>query len=394
MPQPRLSFSATLLPLAALALFGSFLPAQDSIRTIPFVNSIPTGIPPQGSVWSPDGTRLTFQSIDTQIGQPGDIVQVDAATGRGSVLVSLAQLGRLGSDEINEKDQDHRSRYNMSAFLWADDSKHLLFDLGGRLFLWDIASASAQLVVDTGAGSGDDPKFSPDAKSVSYLRNHNLYVHPVAANSGKEIALTADTVPTLLNGEVDWVYLEELDVRSNYFWAPDSSAIAFLQADEAKVPEYPIVDFIPTHATIDAQRYPQPGDPQPAVRVGVVPATGGPTHWIALPFSAGSDYIPRFGWLDPHTLYIEVLRRDQKSRSLFFADTLTGKTREVWTDTDPSTSTKPMTSPCSTTAASSSTAGAKGSSSSTSTASTSSIPSPPPPNFFASSPPSPPTSSL
>ncbi len=339
MPYSRANLLVRLLPLAALALCTFVLPAQDSIRTIPFVNSIPTGIPPQGAVWSPDGSRLTWQATDTEIGQPGDIVQVDAATGQPSVLVSLAQLARMGSDEINEKDQDHRSRYNMSAFLWADDSKHLLFDLGGRLFLWDIASASAQLVVDTGAGSGDDPKFSPDAKSVSYLRNHNLYVHPVAPGAnraaGKETALTADTVPTLLNGEVDWVYLEELDVRSNYFWAPDSSAIAYLQADEARVPEYPIVDFIPTHATLDAQRYPQPGDPNPSVRVGVVPATGGPTRWIALPFSAGNDYIPRFGWIDPHTLYIEVLRRDQKSRSLFFADTRTGKTREAWTDTDP-----------------------------------------------------------
>ena len=222
----------------------------------------------------------------------------------------------------------------MSAFLWADDSKHLLLDEGGRLSLYDIAAGAGTMIVDTGQGSGDDPKFSPDAKSVSYLRNGNLYVHPVAAADAKETPLTADTAPTLLNGEVDWVYLEELDARSNYFWAPDSSAIAYLQADESKVPEYPITDFIPTHATIDRQRYPQPGDPNPAVRIGVVPATGGPTRWIDLPLSPGNDYIPRFGWVDSHTLYIEVLRRDQKSRSLFFADPRTGHSREVYTDTD------------------------------------------------------------
>jgi len=81
------------------------------------------------------------------------------------------------------------------------------------------------------------PKFSPDAKFVSYLRNHNLYVHPTSG--GSETALTNTTPDTLLNGEVDWVYLEELDVRSNYFWSPDSKSIAYLQADEAKSPAIP-----------------------------------------------------------------------------------------------------------------------------------------------------------
>jgi dipeptidyl-peptidase-4 len=323
---------ALLLSFALTAAGHSQDFSRFATRTVPFANAYPTGFPPRDALWSPDGKKLTYVASDPQIGEPGDIVQIDAATGHGSVLASAALIDKLGSDAISEKDADHRSRYNMSSFLWADDSKHLLLDQGGKLWLWDIAAQSGTLVVDTGAGSGDDPKFSPDAKTVSYLRNHNLYVHPVAG--GGETALTADAASTLLNGEVDWVYLEELDVRSNYFWAPDSSAIAYLQMDEAKVPEYPITDFIPLHPTIDQQRYPVPGDPNPGVRVGIVPASGGATRWIDLPFHQNDDYIPRFGWVDAHTLYIETMRRDQKSRSLFFADTHTGQTREVYTDTD------------------------------------------------------------
>jgi dipeptidyl-peptidase-4 len=334
------SFRLILAPTFLLSVAAHSAPAlaqqvANAIRTVPYANSYPSGYPPRESIWSPDGKLLTFQAADNQIAQPGDIVAIDAATGKPSVLASAQQIARLGSDAISEKDADHRSRYNMSAFLWADDSKHLLLDNGGKLWLYDIAAGTGQLVVDTGAGSGDDPKFSPDAKSVSYLRNHNLYIHPVAALGAVETPLTSDRSPTLLNGEVDWVYLEELDVRSNYFWAPDSSAIAYLQMDETKVPEYPITDFIPTHVTVDNQRYPQPGDPNPGVRVGVVSAQGGATHWIALPFSQNNDYIPRFGWVDPHTLYIEVMKRDQKSRSLFLADVRTGQFREVYTETDP-----------------------------------------------------------
>jgi len=323
------------LALAVTAASRTSAAQDDATRTVAYFNSAPAGYPPSGGSWSPDGTRLTFLATDSQIGQPGDIVQIDARTGKGSVLATTAQLASLTADAIGEKDQDHRYRYGMSSFLWADDSKHLILDKGGRIWLYDIAGGTGTLVVDTGAGSGDDPKFSPDAKKISYLRGHNLYVHPVDANSTKEIALTNTTPDTLLNGEVDWVYLEELDVRSNYFWSPDSGSIAYLQADESKVPVYPITDFVPTHPSVDSQRFPQPGDPNPAVRIGVVSAKGGKTRFFDVPFSAGNDYIPRFGWIDASTLYIEVLTRDHQHLNLYFADTHTGTSRLVYTDTDP-----------------------------------------------------------
>ncbi len=55
-------------------------------------------------------------------------------------------------------------------------------------------------------------------------------------------------IETVLNGGVDWVYEEELDMRSNYFWSPDSKNIAYLQMNETEVPLYPLTDWIPTHA--------------------------------------------------------------------------------------------------------------------------------------------------
>jgi dipeptidyl-peptidase 4 len=120
------------------------------------------------------------------------------------------------------------------------------------------------------------------------------------------------------------VYLEELDTRSNYFWSPDSKSIAYLQMMEENVPEYPIVDWIPTHATVKNQHYPQPGDLNPEVRVGVVSAKGGKTAWVHIPIEQGQDYVPRFGWVDRKTLWVETLSRDQKHRRIYFADPGTG----------------------------------------------------------------------
>ena len=134
---------------------------------------------------------------------------------------------------------------------------------------------------------------------------------------------------TTLNGKVDWVYEEELETRSNYFWSPDSRRLAYLQMNETEVPQYPLVDWLPTHATVDLQRYPQPGDPNPDVRVGVVSAAGGKTVWVKLPIQASQDYIPRFGWADRRTLWIETLTRDHKHRDIYLADAETGQSHRI-----------------------------------------------------------------
>ena len=104
--------------------------------------------------------------------------------------------------------------------------------------------------------------------------------------------------------------------------------------NEAEVPQYPIEDWIPTHARLELERYPQPGDPNPDVRVGVVSANGGKTVWVKLPIKANQDYIPRFGWADHRTLWIETLTRDQKHRDIYLADPDTGQAHPVLQLTD------------------------------------------------------------
>ena len=105
---------------------------------------------------------------------------------------------------------------------------------------------------------------------MAYVRKHNLYVRPVSGKDEKQ--LTKDTGDNLFNGDIDWVYAEELGVRSNYFWSPDSKEIVFLHMDETKVPTYPITDWLPTHPNVENEKYPKVGDPNPVVKLGVVDA--------------------------------------------------------------------------------------------------------------------------
>ena len=288
---------------------------------------------PETMEWSPDGSKLSFVERD-QKGEQGELWYINAATGEKKVLVSAAKLAQLdpGVGKVkNEREKERLTRYHVAAYLWAPDSKHLIFDSQGQLWLYDLNSETAVQFTSASDPSGD-PKFSPDGSHLAYTRKHNLYVRPV---SGKEErALTKDTGDSLFNGDIDWVYAEELGVRSNYFWSPDSKQIVFMHMDETKVPTYPITDWLPTHPTVDQEKYPKVGDPNPIVKLGVVDADKGKVRWLSLT-SDEDTYVPRFGWVREGVIWAEVLNRTEDKMDLYFVDAKTGKSRIVLTESTP-----------------------------------------------------------
>ncbi len=317
----RLVLAVVAVPLAALSVAAQAPQKPLTVETI-FAHGPLIGNPPEELTWSPDGMHLTYMD-------GGELIDLDPGSGKPHVLVSRAKMAMLTGESASEKDRDHRERYKMASYIWAPDSTHMMFDSNGRLWIYDLRNGTGIEIGFTGAGSGDDPRFSPDAKAISFIRDHALCVIRPQEPGTPTTVLAPSPNAAILNGEVDWVYEEELETRSNYFWSPDSSRLAYLQMNESEVPQYPIEDWIPTHARVDMQRYPQPGDPNPDVHVGVVSARGGKTVWVKLPIQDGQDYIPRFGWADHHTLWIETVTRDHKHRDLYLADPETGQSHPV-----------------------------------------------------------------
>jgi dipeptidyl-peptidase 4 len=335
----QISLSA--IVVALVLFFGLLAPlsAQSSSPVKPLtIEAIfaPGGLAGRGpgnTEWSPDGTKLSFVQRDDE-GEHGELWYVDAATGEKKVLVSAAKLASLAPDANKVKDEREKerlTRYHVAAYLWAPDSKHLIFDSQGQLWLYDLATATAVQFTSAPDPSGD-PKFSPDGSYVSYHRKHNLYVRPVSGKGERQ--LTKDTADNLFNGDIDWVYEEELFVRSNYFWSPDSEQIVFLHMDETKVPVYPITNWLPTHPTVDNEKYPKVGDPNPVVKLGVVDAGKGKVRWISLA-NDEEAYIPRFGWVREGVIWAEVLNRKQDKMDLYFIDAKSGKSRIVLTEITP-----------------------------------------------------------
>ena len=305
-----------------------------------------TGRAPETIKWSPDGTKVSFVLRDDS-GEHGELWYVDAATGEKKVLVSqvkLSQLAPPASRIKDEREKERVTRYHVAAYSWSPDSKHLLFDAHGQLWYYSLDTGTA-VQLTSSPDPSEDQKFSPDGKRLVYVRKHNLYVHPVSGEEG-ERPLTHDEKEKgkdkdkskeddILNGEVDWVYAEELAVRSNFFWSPEGRDILFLQMDESRVPTYPITDWLPTHPHVEQEKYPQPGNPNPTVRLGVVSSDGhGKVRWIKLTDN-DDTYIPRFGWIREELAWAEVLNRKQDVLDLYFINAKSGKTRKVLTESEP-----------------------------------------------------------
>ncbi len=342
--------------LMAFAQTGTTVPAPEAqatkeltIESI-FKDAGILGRGPESIKWSPDGTKVSFVQRDDS-GDHGALRFVDVTTGRGAVLVAsekLATLAPSSSAIKDERKKEAAQRYSIAAYHWSPDSKKLLFDSQGQLWLYTLDTSTA-VQVTSSAEPSEDPKFSPDGSRIAYIRKHNLYVRPLSG--GNERTLTKDGDDNLLNGEVDWVYEEELYTRSNYFWSPDGKQIAFLQMNEKEVPTYPITDWMPLHATVDQQKYPQPGDPNPNVRLGVVNSDGGKLKWItvsgassgSLPLGENSNVlVPRFGWVRNGLLWAMAMNRVQDRLDLYFIDVNSGKSKlimnestDAWIDMHP-----------------------------------------------------------
>ena len=293
---------------------------------------------PENVQWSPDAAKVSFVQRDDS-GDHGELYYIDVATGKSAVLVAsgkLASLAPPASAIKDERKKEAAQRYSIAAYQWAPDSKHLLFDSMGQLWLYSLDNGTAVQLTSSNDESAD-PKFSPNGDRISYIRKHNLYVRATTGNDERQ--LTKDGNENLLNGEVDWVYEEELYSRSNYFWSPNGKQFVFLQMNEKDVPTYPITDWMPTHATVDQEKYPQPGDPNPGVRLAVVGSNGGKIKWItatsngALPLNNDPNaLIPRFGWVRNGLLWAMALNRVQDRLDLYFVDVDSGKSQLMMTE--------------------------------------------------------------
>ena len=269
-----------------------------------------------GLQWMPDGKKFTYYQRDPKTGKR-NIWSYDVNTRKREIFIDSEQVKVL-------EEQRREKRFTLGNYFWSPNKVDILLPSGNDLYLYNSKSKQVRRLTHDEAQERD-PLFSPDGKKLAYLKRGNLYVLDI--ETGRETQLTTEGGGHILIGRFDWVYEEEFGIRTGFMWSPDGKAIAYWKLDEGRVPEFPIVDFIPTHNKVDVMRYPKAGDPNSIVQIGVVNVATRKTTWMDL--GDNDDiYIPRIKWTaDPKTLAIFRLNRDQNHLEVLLADVTTGKTR-------------------------------------------------------------------
>jgi len=276
-------------------------------------------------VWAPDGKHFAYL-------RGNRVMLSDVAAKAETELLTLDALEKAAVPVIEPLRFDWQNRrVNEGGLEWSSSGGELLLSVRGDLFLLSLTSKKWEQLTATPEAERD-PKLSPDGKRVAFRRGHDLFTMELAT---RQVArLTDDGNATLLNGELDWVYPEELDLGTAYWWSPDSSRIAYLQFDVSHEFVYPQVALGGLRAIAEPQRYPQAGTPNPEVRLGVVGAAGGNTRWMDLGEPRGS-LIARVYWApDSLELAIERFNRVQNERDVMVA-LPNGTSRVILHESDP-----------------------------------------------------------
>ena len=258
------------------------------------------------------------------------LARVSSATGRRSDAVdaaaALASLRALGAGSVPE------------TLPWPDAldpaGRTAIYVFGDDLYALDLATSRFARLTATDAKE-QLPRLSPDGSRLAFVRDNDLWV--LELSTKKETRLTADGSPTVLNGTLSWVYWEEVFSRGDtgYWWSPDSRSIAFLRTDDGPVDVSTFTDFAPAVPRQMSQRYPRTGRPNPTVRLGVVPVSGGAPAWMD-PASVPYEYLVGVVWLpDSNSVAVQTLNRSQTKLDVWRFDPATSKAALVLSDSDP-----------------------------------------------------------
>jgi dipeptidyl-peptidase-4 len=285
--------------------------------------------------WMTDGESYTTLEPSAEAKAGRDLVLYRAETGKREILVSAARLvPAAGAEPLAIEDYSWSPDGNVlivftnSKRVWRQNTR-------GDFWTFDLRSGRLRkLGADFEPSSLMFAKLSPDGKLAAYVFKNDIYVEDLAGATVRR--LTTDGSADIINGTSDWVYEEEFGVRDGFRWSPDSRSIAFWRFDQSGVPVFSMINNTDgLYPRITSFKYPKPGQPNSAVKVGVVSVSGGAPVWMKTEGDPREMYIPRLDWAgNSAEVIFQHLNRLQNTNDVLIGDASTGDVRRIFRDAD------------------------------------------------------------
>jgi dipeptidyl aminopeptidase/acylaminoacyl peptidase len=291
--------------------------------------------------WLPDG-RFWYRTT-----VPGgySFIMVDPARGTRAPAFDQTRLAAGLTAASGTKVDANRPPF--AGFELSKDNRAVTVAIQGKRFACDVATYACR--TDSSAATARPPQnssTSPDGKWAVFIKDYNLWAKDLA--SGREVALTTDGVKDFgyATDNAGWIHSD----RPVVSWSADSRQIATFQHDGRGVGEMYLVSTAVGHPTLQAWKYPLPGDSSvfKVHRVIINQGPDGQPHVVRLQMppdahrSTVSDHIACEGSLcdaqwypdGSHFAFVSS-SRDHKSAWFRVADAKTGEVRTLFEEKMP-----------------------------------------------------------
>jgi dipeptidyl-peptidase-4 len=250
------------------------------------------GTEPKGFAWSRDSEHLAFLWNN----EGTNFYDVWTTDVHSAKPVRISTMTRTSSE----------TDAGVSAVAWYPDNQSLLVTFRNQLFQIRPGQAPQHIY------DGTHAEFAPRGEELAYLLKGDLWVGP---------------------HQVTRLAAADISIES-FHWSPDGKTLAFVLADDSRVPLRGIPDYLTEETTLLQVHRAFPGEESTRRRLGFVPAAGGAVHWADIGPNT-LDLIFNIDWApDNSALLVDKSDLYIKDRRCLLVDPLSGKSSQLFRETD------------------------------------------------------------
>ncbi|MBR1547979.1 MAG: S9 family peptidase [Prevotella sp.] len=254
----------------------------------------------------------------------------------GSEQGALFDVGKVKDSPIEYIEDYQISPDGRRLLLQTAGNSIYRHSLTATFYVYD-ASANTLLPLSKG-GQQQTPLWSPDSRSVAFVRDNNIFLASTDGQGGELQVTTDGKRNQIINGIPDWVNEEEFSTDRSMTFTADGTHLVWVRYDESAVQEYSMPLFkglrperseYADYPGFYTYKYPIAGERNSVVTLWSYDVRNGQRRQLSLPLES-DGYIPRImPMADGQRVAVVTLNRRQDCMRVFLVNAGSGDCQQV-----------------------------------------------------------------